>query len=133
MVIKLLYLLVPLLQINSATSSLQGFLSKEPNLVPKQVRTPAWLRFTVADIPCYVFDIWMLTTNKDQKYKSVELGDQLGSRKPAAVTACLKSQLTTRSQPRNPPNNRPLCRNVRHIVPLSRTYLSENGKLQKTE
>ena len=27
-------------------------------------------------LPCYVYDILMLT-NKDQKYKSVELGDQL--------------------------------------------------------
>ena len=42
---------LPLLQINSATSGLQGFLSKEPNLVPEQVRTPAWLWFTVADYP----------------------------------------------------------------------------------
>ena len=28
-------------------------------------------------LPCYVFCICLLTTNKYQKYKSVELGDQL--------------------------------------------------------
>ena len=33
--------------------------------------------FMYSRLPCHVFCIGLLTTNKYQKYKSVELGDQL--------------------------------------------------------
>ena len=50
-------------------------------------------------LPCYVFCIFLLTTNKYQKYKSVKLGDQLTSLPGDILLSFLVVSLTQRLKP----------------------------------
>ena len=68
-------LLLLILILNSIQTYL--LISSVPNKYHQNFKIKSVGQSSPSRLPCYVFCIFLLTTNKNQKYKSAELGNQL--------------------------------------------------------